>query len=72
MKPEKMTKTQLSKQNAVTVVIPTLLKNQKMLCNLIDKLVADVSVRELLLINNNNNEHFEYEHEKVRIILKKI
>ena len=54
----------------LTVVIPTLLKDESLLNELIDSLVSDDSVQEILIINNNSEKEFYYENHKVRIISK--
>ena len=53
----------------ITAVIPTMLKNLNILTGLIDNLAADLSVEEIIIINNSN-EKFSYNNPKVRIISK--
>ena len=51
----------------LTAVIPTLLKDEDMLKNLLDSLCRDNSVKEIIVINNTT-EMFEYSNPKVRIL----
>lgn len=54
----------------LTAVIPTLLKDENLLNELIGSLVSDESVQEVIIINNNVEKEFNYENPKVRIISK--
>lgn len=54
----------------LTAVIPTLLKDENLLIELINSLVTDNSVQEIIVINNNTDKSFDYEDSKVRIISK--
>lgn len=54
----------------LTAVIPTLLKDENLLNELISSLVADDSVQEVIVINNNVEKIFNYENPKVRVISK--
>ena len=51
----------------LTAVIPTLLKDENMLKNLLDSLCLDNSVKEIIVINNTTDD-FEHPNPKVRII----
>ncbi len=54
----------------LTAIIPTLLKDENLLNELICSLSSDNTVQEIIIINNNADKQFNYENPKVKIISK--
>ena len=58
----------MCKNNMVSVVIPTLQKNTFVLFKLLDTLIADNSVKEIIIIDNSC-KGIDYKNEKIKVII---